>query len=184
MNEGTPQHRPIFSSYPHRISVIRWVSSFLLVVFLVYIWAGFLRGDLRSFKVISSSMEPTLKVGDYVLTRRVRAGEQLRGRIVAFEDSQNPGELLTKRVVAVEGDAVELVEGVLYINGRAENPEFPRIMRMPSRSWRVGVSEIFVVGDNRNNSVDSIDYGPIPVSQLVGVVFLRYWPLNAVGFVK
>lgn len=184
MNEGTPQRRPIFSSYAHPISAVRWVTSFLLVVLLVYIWASFLRGDLRSFKVISSSMETTLKVGDYVLTRKVHEGEQLRGRIVAFEDSQNPGELLTKRVVAVEGDAVELVEGILYINGRAESPEFPRILRVPSRSWRVGVGEIFVVGDNRNNSVDSIDYGPIPVSQLVGVVFFRYWPLNAFGFVK
>jgi len=184
MHEGTPQNRRIFSPYQHPISTVRWVSSFLLVVLLVYIWASFLRGDLRSFKVISSSMEPTLRIGDYVLTRRVHSGEQLRGRIVAFEDSQNPGEILTKRVVAVEGDAVELLDGILYINGRAEDSIFPRILRVLNRSWRVGVAEIFVVGDNRNNSVDSIDYGPIPVSQLVGVVFFRYWPLNAVGFVK
>ena len=171
----------MFSPYRKPISALRWVLSFVAVVILVWIWAQFLRGELRSFKVISGSMEPTLRIGDFVLAQRPNSSEPLLGRIIAFEEPSQQGEIVTKRVVAVAGDRVAAFDRAVYVNGKPLPVPWQRVRQAKYRRVIVPRDHVFVLGDNRENSVDSLDYGPIPKEKIIGVVFLRYWPLSALG---
>lgn len=174
----------VFSPYRKRISLLRWAVSFVLVVVLVGIWALFLRGDLRSYKVVSGSMEPTLRIGDYVLTRPMKKGEELRGKVIAFEDVTHQGEIVTKRVVGMEGDRIRLVGLSLFVNQQMIPIPWKRARGAVFRELTVPAGHAFVLGDNRSNSVDSLDYGPVPVERIVGVVFLRYWPISQLGWIE
>jgi signal peptidase I len=164
--------------------VFRWVVSTVVGVVLVIVWGLFLRGDLRSFEVISGSMEPTLRVGDYVLTRPVKKGESLLGRVIAFDDPTHQGEVVTKRVVAVSGDQVKLTRGGIMVNSTFESMPESRLDAAGIRDLVVPDGHVFVLGDNRENSMDSLDYGPVPLDKVVGVVFLRYWPLSSFGRIR
>jgi signal peptidase I len=174
----------ILSQYRKKISPFRWVVSVVLVIVFSGLWAMFLRGNLRSFKVVSGSMEPTLRIGDYVLARTFRDVGELCGRIIAFEDPTPAGEILTKRVVGCPGDRVEIGDGIVRINGRQEFVPWQRTRYSPVREYVIPPGYVFVLGDNRANSVDSIDYGPVPAAKVVGIVFFRYWPPQGWGRVR
>lgn len=150
---------------------------------LIMILAAFVHGDLRSFQVVSRSMCPTLQIGDCVVMSRDTDLRHLRGRVIAFLQPDE-SDALTKRVVAIEGDEVAVRSGRLYVNGQCEPVPRDRLAGVPDRTWRIHQDEAFVLGDNRNNSYDSIDYGPIPKSEIMGVLSLRYWPPNRAGVIQ
>jgi signal peptidase I len=166
-----------------RVSFVRWTISIILLVPLVVAWAAFLRGDLQSYKVISRSMEPALLVGDHLLLARESRYDDLKGKVIAFESADEYKQALTKRVIATGGDEVELKKGKLYINGKPEEGEFDTIKFVRGRKWTLQPDEIFVVGDNRNNSEDSIDHGPLQRGNLLGVICFRYWPFSRIGWI-
>lgn len=165
----------------HRVSARRLLIGAILLLPLAVIWGRFLGGDYRSFKVISGSMIPTLEIGDCVLMTRVAQVEDLHGRTVVFRDPRDRAEMLTKRVLGEEGDSVRIQKGVLSVNGSPEPATRQKVRFVPDQTWVVGPNEVFVVGDNRSNSYDSIDYGAISKDLIVGVVAFRYWPLSRVG---
>jgi signal peptidase I len=140
---------------------------------------------VKPFYVPSVSMEPTILVGDRVLAERlsIRFSPPKRGQVVVFRSPRNEGEDLIKRVVALEGDTVEVRDGRLYINGEA--PEEP-YLKEPAiegafRRTMVPKGSFFAMGDNRNNSGDSRLFGPVPYDRILGKAFLIYWPLGRIG---
>jgi signal peptidase I len=129
-------------------------------------------------RVSSTSMVPTFRSGDEVLVDKLayREDQPRRGDLVVFDRS--PDRLL-KRVVAIPGDEVGIEDGVLVVNGRpVEEPAVDR--RQVDGSYfgpaQVPAGTVFVLGDNRANSVDSRTIGPVPVTDLVGRIVLRLWP--------
>ncbi|MFI0959983.1 signal peptidase I [Streptomyces sp. NPDC021080] len=129
-------------------------------------------------RVESTSMEPTLSAGDHLLVddRAYRGAPPRRGDLVVFDES---GATLVKRVVAVAGDTVAIEDGVLEVDGRAvEEPAVdPKTVDgMYYGPARVPDGTVFVLGDNRRHSVDSRQFGPVPVTKVTGRVILRWWP--------
>ena len=132
-------------------------------------------------RVASASMLPTFHAGDLVL-----AGQQApelddlaRGDLVTFVSPEDGGRAL-KRVIGLPGDAVVIKDSVLHVNDRAvEEPyvDHALIDGYYSRTYTVPEGTVFLLGDNRGNSVDSRDYGPVPVDALLGRVLLRMWPV-------
>ena len=117
-----------------------------------------------------------------------------RGDIVVFErpDSWGAGEIedLIKRVVALPGETVSVVNGRLHIDGEPlEESYLPDGITTPAffpesgcvPECTVGPDEVFVLGDHRSNSDASNHFGPLPFEAVVGRAFIRVWPLPEAG---
>jgi signal peptidase I len=146
---------------------------------------------VEAFVVPSGSMKPTIVEGDHLLGSkfRYRFWEPRRGEVVVFRPPEaalhmgrTDAPRYVKRVIAVAGDAVEIEAGHVRVNGRdvvepyiAEPPgySFPRTVVPPGH--------VFVLGDNRNESLDSHRWGFLREDALIAHVFARYWPPSRIG---
>ena len=129
-------------------------------------------------RVDGFSMRPTLEDGEFVLVSKMsyRFGHVDRGDIIVFHFPMNPDEELIKRVIGLPGDHISVQSGILSVNGQVINE--PYIASTPSYSgeWDVMDGKLFVLGDNRNNSNDSKDWGLLPLEKVVGKAVVIYWP--------
>jgi signal peptidase I len=136
-------------------------------------------------RVPTSSMSPTLGAGDSVVVDKLayRLGSPQRRDLIVFHRPSS-GELMLKRIVALGGDRVGIADGVLRVNGRAVREPFVDRRLVDSVYFgpkRVPAGFVFVMGDRRQNSVDSRTFGPVSSASIVGRVDLRIWPPRAVG---
>ncbi len=110
-----------------------------------------------------------------------------RGDVIVFHHPLQPNTDLIKRVIGMPGDTVEIISGKVRVNG--EELDEPYIGEARTRAytgggegrWQVPPGHFFVLGDNRNSSSDSRDWGFLPVQNVVGQASLRYWPLEELG---
>jgi signal peptidase I len=129
-------------------------------------------------RVDGFSMRPTLQDGEYILVNKLayRLGAPQRGDIVVFIFPVNPEEDLIKRVIGLPGDTISVQGGVLSINGAAMNEPYINAPPAYEGTWTVSPDELFVLGDNRNDSRDSHQWGLLPVGNVIGRAVLIYWP--------
>jgi signal peptidase I len=128
----------------------------------------------------SDSMAPTLHPGDQVLVDKLglRLTGVHRGDLVVFH-RPSTGELMVKRVAALSGDEVGIEDGILVVNGQPVTERYLDQSRVDGVYYgpvTVAPGCVFMLGDNRANSVDSRTFGPVPAADLVGRVELRLWP--------
>ena len=164
--------------------------EFLVILAVAFVLVfGFVRPFvLEAFRIPSESMVPTLLVGDRVLANKFvyRLTEPERGDVVVFESvGEGDDQKLIKRVVGVAGDEVEVRNGTLLVNGEAR--EEPYLNRNLPFNDSYGPSEVpeghvFVMGDNRANSADSRVFGPLPIENIEGEAFVRFWPVPKIEF--
>jgi len=173
---------------PYVRSLIEWLLAAGLAILFFLVMRNFV---FRVAHVTGYSMEPTLSHGDMVVLNRVGwlvFGPRV-GDIVAFPYHFNPGDNFIKRVIAMEGDEVDLRDGAFYVNGVRLDDDFSqdRVIRRGDADILLPLvvpeGTIFVLGDNRNYSKDSrfVTVGNVPVSDVVGRVLVRVWPLGSFG---
>jgi signal peptidase I len=144
---------------------------------------------VQAFWIPSESMVPTLEVGDRVLVNKLsyKAHDVNHGDVIVFERppaaaqaGQDNIKDLIKRVIAVGGDTIEARDGLVYVNGeRIEEPylvEGTPTDNLPLTEIPEG--HVFVMGDNRTNSEDSREFGPIDEDTIVGRAFIKVLPLG------
>ena len=160
----------------------------------------------QPFEVDQNSMMPTIQPREYVLIDKLspRFADYRRGDVVVFQppdDYQQNGIPFIKRVIGLPGDTVSLENGEVFItpaggspvridevyvavdvDGRTV-PTQPRDAASTSQ-WTVPEGSYFVMGDNRSQSQDSRVFGPIDRDLIVGRAWLRYFPLDRIGFVE
>ena len=147
----------------------------------------------------SGSMLPTLQIQDKILVEKVTPKitsksnlSKFRNKIIVFNA---PEELikagyrtdtaLIKRVIGVPGDKVEVKEGNLYLNDVAQdNYIYDKNINYSIGPLIVPKESFWVMGDNRNNSMDSHIWGFLPYEKIIGRAILRYWPLNKIGPIR
>jgi signal peptidase I len=129
-------------------------------------------------RVVSTSMEPTLREGDSVLVSKLSGAEPRRRELIAFR-APGSDDILVKRVVGVGGDRVALWDGRLVVNGRRRDEPYADPKAIDSVFFgpvEVPAGAVFVLGDNRGDSVDSRDFGAVREDAILGRVGARLWP--------
>jgi signal peptidase I len=157
-----------------RPNVLRAIAPLLVIALLVTITLVVLVEPVR---VSSNSMSPTYRSGNQVLVQKFGARAHRRD-VIAFH-VPGSSELVIKRVVAVAGDSVGITDGVLTVNGKLLHESFVDYNLMDATFFGpllVAPGTVFVMGDNRSDSIDSRAFGPIPLNDILGRVVLRVWP--------
>lgn len=162
--------------------IIETIETIVLAVIL-FLAINFLSARIR---VDGSSMEPNFHNGDYVIVNRVAysTGDIQRGDVVVFPAPGNEEVDYIKRVIGLPGDSVAIYGGVVYLNGEA----VPETYVLETWSFdlaeqTVPDSTVFVLGDNRENSDDSRNWGFLRIETIIGKAVFRYYPFDALGVV-
>ena len=129
-------------------------------------------------RVDGFSMRPTLQDGEYILVNKLayKFSEPVRGDIVVFVFPVNPEEDLIKRIIGVPGDTITIQDGMLRVNGVVVDEPYINAPPAYNGTWQVPEGELFVLGDNRNDSRDSHQWGLLPIENVIGRAVLIYWP--------
>jgi len=160
-------------------SAVRRVVWFVAVVVLLLLVRGFVVEPVR---VHGNSMEPTLPAGAMLVIDKItlHARDPHRGDVIVTDDPRT-GELIVKRVVATEGDSVGIENGLLIVNGQTVEETYVDNHDMEGFYFgpdTVPSGHVFLLGDNRADSVDSRAFGPVAVDSIDGRVLTKIWPLG------
>lgn len=131
------------------------------------------------FVVDGRSMEPTLSTGERLLVNKLvyRFREPGQGEIIVFRYPRNPRRDFIKRVVAVGGDTVHIVDGRVFVNEQQLDEWYVlHADHLSYGPYTVPANTVFVLGDNRLNSEDSRSFQEVSLRSVKGRVLLRFWP--------
>jgi signal peptidase I len=198
-----------------RPSIWQSIREILVILVIAALVAVFIQSFfIKAFIIPSSSMSPTLQIGDRVMVDRLTYyfRKPRRGDVIVFRypptspNAKNTtnlfywpfeqiGETLhithrtgsspyVKRVIATEGETLEIKNGQVYIDGQPikEDYKVPDTYDLPPT--RIPKGQLFCMGDNRPNSRDSRYWGLVPIRSVIGKVFLIWWPLKHLGLPK
>lgn len=166
------------------------VSLYLLVVLIITLCIVKFVG--KRIDVIGSSMEPALSEGDSLIVNKLgyRFHDARRFDIVVFSFKYAEHTYYIKRIIGLPGETVKIDEaGTIYINGEvleeSYGTEVIQDAGLAAEGITLGKDEYFVLGDNRNKSVDSRDpsVGVVGKSSIIGKVWLRIYPFSKFGFI-
>ena len=136
-------------------------------------------------RVEGISMEPSLHEGQFVVVNRMayRWNKAERGDIIVFRFPLNPSRRFIKRVIGLPGNTVTIRGGDVYIDGQILDEPYLAATPRYDGEWIIGLDELFVLGDNRNNSSDSQNWGPLPIEEIIGKAVIVYWPPSEAGLI-
>ncbi len=186
--QGEPEPQPRKRS---RVTdqVIEIVTTVVLALVLYFVIQTFL---LQTFRVEGRSMQDSLEPEQHLLIDKLTPhfDDYSRGDVVVLHppDTEAGSTPYIKRVIGVAGDHVEIRDDQVWVNGvkLAEayvNADYPT----EPGEWHeydVPAGELLVMGDHRDASMDSREFGSVPVSDVVGRAVLRFWPLDALGILQ
>ena len=162
----------------------------LFVLCAVYLLIHFVG---QRTQVLGSSMEPKLSSEDNLIVDKItyRFHDPERYDIIVFPFRYEDNTFYIKRIIGLPGETVQIdEEGNILINGEVLKEGYGKeIIKNPGRAYeeiRLADNEYFVMGDNRNNSLDSRDpsVGNITKEEIIGRAWLRIWPFNKFGLIK
>ena len=188
----------------------RYLFEYTQAAVIALIFALFVRTYLfQMFKIPSASMEDTLLIGDHLLVNKfalaplrrpweaafLPIAEVRRGDIVIFRFPHDPQQDYVKRIIGLPGEELKIVNNVVYVRARDATGFAPiaepyTVHKHPGEvppelidfgPVRVPDGEYFAMGDNRDDSLDSREWGFVPRANIVGRALLIYWSFDGVG---
>lgn len=167
------------------LETVVFVGSMFIVVYLFILTPNQVKG---------ASMEPTFHTGEYILTSRIsyKFKKMERGDVVVFKSPKNPDIEYIKRIIGLPGDIVTITDGIVKVNENLLSEQYISSTTnlfeggcvKNGEPYNVPNDEIFVMGDNRPRSSDSREFCSVPIQNLIGLVFYRYFPTDKIGFIK
>jgi signal peptidase I len=174
------------------------IWEFLQTILLAVVLFLLIRNVVQNFRIDGISMEPNFHNGQFLIVNRFAYCPGLhleikplnlnwnktwclkqprRGDVIVFEYPNDPSRDFIKRVIGLPGETVEVRGGRIYVDGQLMPEPFgPNPGSSAYGPVTVGPDEVFVMGDNRNNSSDSRSWGPLPENMIIGKALLSYWP--------
>ncbi len=162
------------------------------IIAIALFLALFIRAFVAEPRYIpSDSMLPTLEVGDRLVVEKIsyHFHPPAKGEIVVFEPPQQlqiqgygKGQAFIKRVIGTPGETIQIQNGKVYLNNIPLKEDY--IAEPPNyqmEAVRVPEDQLFVMGDNRNNSNDSHVWGFLPKQNIIGHACYRFWPFSRIG---
>jgi signal peptidase I len=167
------------------IRFLRLIGEILQTIFvaaLLFVAVNLVTARIR---VEGSSMEPSLHDGEFVVVNRLayRWNKPTRGDIIVFNFPLDPQRRFIKRIIGLPGDTISAHSDHIYVNGIPLSEPYIAAPVLYTGQWVVGETEVFVLGDNRNNSSDSQNWGPLPEAEIIGRAELVYWPPEVIGVI-
>lgn len=171
----------------------RWLIETVILVALAFALAQGIKAFLiQPFVIPTGSMIPTIEIGDRVLAEKVTfrwIRDPRPGEIVVFDDPMGERPQLIKRVIATEGQVVDLKDGRVTVDGKElDEPYTYGKPSLPLESqgqvgfpYTVPEDSVWLMGDNRTNSGDSRVFGARPLDSVRGRAFWTYWPPSRFG---
>jgi signal peptidase I len=175
-------------------SVWEVAQTVLLALALFFL----IRNFVQNYRIEGISMEPNFHDGQFLIVNRYAycpgfhfeippLGVNLdktwcvrlprRGDVIVFEYPRDPSRDFIKRVIGLPGDTVEIRSGKVFVNDQPlEEPFGPNPGSYSAGPVTVGDGEVYVLGDNRNNSSDSHAWGMLPMHYVIGEALVSYWP--------
>lgn len=187
-----------------RSEIREWTESIIIALILALLIRTFI---VQAFKIPSGSMIPTFEIGDRIFVNKFIYGacmpftdirlpavrQPQRGDIIVFVSPETPNKDFVKRLIALEGETIEIKNGNIYINGKEiDHPMSVRSNYYYNRgdygkegeAVTVPKGYYFALGDNSANSRDSRYWGFIPKRSLIGKAILLYWPLPRIRIIR
>jgi signal peptidase I len=179
---------------PHN-SWFLWTRDIVICLIVVLFFRGYVA---EANYIPSPSMEPTLKVSDRIIVDKLSMHWRplQRGDMVVFHPptAGHEGERWIKRVIGLPGETVQVVDGVVFINGRRLDEPYisavpaysdgPLVLNADNPATDINEGQYFLLGDNRANSRDSHVWGPCTADRIIGRAVFRYWPLDKIGILR
>lgn len=165
------------------------VSEFIVLLIIAFVLALGIRTAVAEVRwVPTPSMEPTIIAGDRLFTVKLvyYFKEPARGDIIVFhvpeQAKQEPNmPPFVKRVIGLPGDTVEIKDGKVFVNGSVYEVESARVPNYSYGPITVDEGKLFVLGDNRNASYDSHEWGLLPEENVIAKAVYVIWPLGHAG---
>ena len=159
----------------HLIRELIETIALTLLIFLV------IRLAAQSFRVDGASMEPGLHTDEFVLVDEVAYLFQSpqRGDVIVFHYPLDTSRDFIKRIIGLPGDTISTTSTSVIVDGQTlHEPYISLPFNFESDTWKLGPNQFFVMGDNRDNSLDSRSWGPLDKSYIVGKAVAVYWPVS------
>ncbi len=178
--------KKIYGFFVDTIQTLLLAASIFLVIYAFI---------ARPFQVSGESMYPTFQNNEYILTNLIglRMGPLKKGDVIVFKAPTEVDKDFIKRVIGLPGDQIMLQDGFVYINGVKDDessylkPEvrtYGGAFLQEGQTITVPDGEYFVMGDNRQNSSDSREWGLLKSGAVIGKSFYVYWPIQDMRLVK
>ncbi|MFC1631979.1 signal peptidase I [Candidatus Omnitrophota bacterium] len=169
-----------------------YAESLIIAAILALIIRTFI---VTPFKIPTGSMETTLMPGDKIFVNRFiyRFQPPERGDVIVFRYPENPRRDFIKRLIAMDGETIEIKKGKLVVDGEVvEEPEILQKIHYENRGnygtankpITVPADSYFVLGDNSGSSRDSRYWGFVPKKYLLGKAFVIWWPPRRMGRIE
>ncbi len=165
-------------------SALREFVETVLFTLLIYVLVRHFL--FENYRVVGYSMTPTLDNDQFLVVSKLeyRLHEPQRGDIIVFYDPRSSDRKLIKRVVGLPSEVLEVRQGQVFINELLlDEPYIQNLGHYSVSPSPIPTDHYFVLGDNRNNSSDSHNWGTLPGDNIVGKAWLSYWPPDLWGVV-
>jgi signal peptidase I len=162
--------------------ILREIGETLFIAGILFLAVNLVTARI---KVEGSSMEPSLHDGEFVVINRLayRWADPERGEIIVFRYPLDPERRFIKRIIGLPGDTVSILQGTVFVNGKPLEEPYINAPPLYDGEWVVENDRFFVLGDNRNNSSDSQNWGSLDTEDIIGRAVIVYWPLNDLGII-
>ena len=158
-----------------------FLRDLLQTAFLALVLYLIINAFVGRIRIESISMEPTLYEGDLVIVNKpvYRFSTPKRGDVIVFHFPSEPErEPYIKRVIGLPGDNIKIANEQVFINGTQIQENYIQSMPLYTGEWNVPDESLFVLGDNRNRSSDSHQWGMVPLENVIGRAEIIYFPFE------